>query len=200
MLYTDYDVLGRHHTSSGCFRSPNPNFLSSVRDGTHLENNHTSTDHWAGNDSVRADPGREYEILTMGRGRAAAIPQVIQGPIPQPTAPPLRAQGNDAAAFHETLAVRQEHGPVVERAGNHTATGNRATVTLDVGGLNSAAVVRNPQTVSGVPEQVQGCCGRYSKNTKGTIQAKAWHIGFYPSLWTCLLETAKAEMQHALFH
>ena len=153
----------------------------------------------------------------MGRGRATAIPQVsqapviqhnhvvavpeaIQGPVPQPTAPPLRAWGNDVAAFHETPTAWQEHGPVIEHAGNHVAMGNQATVTLDVGGLNLAAVIRNPQTDSGVPEQVQGCHGRYSKNAKGTIQAKVWHIGFYPPLWTHLLETAKAEMQHALFH
>ena len=156
-------------------------------------------DHQAGNDSVRADPGREYEILTMGRGHVAAVPQVIQGPIPQPTAPPSRARANDAAALHETLAAWQEHGPVIEHTGNHTATGNQATVTLDIGGLNLAAVIRNPRTISGVSEQVQGRRGRYSKNAKDTIQAKAWHIVFYPPLWTRLLETAKAEMWCALF-
>ena len=69
----------------------------------------------------------------------AAVPQVIQGPIPQPTAPSSRARGNDAVAFHETLAARQEHGPVIEHAGNHMAMGNWATVmyigrvTLDLG-------------------------------------------------------------------
>jgi hypothetical protein len=62
-----------------------------------------------------------------------------------------------------------------------------------------ATVARNPQPVSGVPEEAQGRRGRYSKNLKGTIQAKACHISFYPPLWTQLLETAKAEMWHALF-
>lgn len=42
--------------------------------------------------------------------------------------------------------------------------------------------------------------GQYSKNPKSMIELKACHISFYPPLWTCLLETAKAEMCRSLFH
>jgi hypothetical protein len=128
--------------------------------------------------------------------RAAAVPQVNQVPViqrRQAVAPP--AWGNDAATAYEIPAV---HGPVIEHAGNHAVRGIQATAAIE-GGENLATVARNPQPVSGVPEEAQGRRGRYSKNLKGTIQAKACHISFYPPLWTQLLETAKAEMWHALF-
>jgi hypothetical protein len=124
------------------------------------------------------------------------VPQANQVPViqcRQAVAPP--AQGNDAATAYEIPAI---HGPVIERAGNHAVRGIRATAAIE-GGEDPAAVARNPQPVSGVPEQAQGRHGRYSKNPKGTIQAKACHISFYPPLWTQLLETAKAEMRRALF-
>ena len=132
---------------------------------------------------------------------AATVPQANQAPVTQrhqAAAPP--AQGNDTTATYEIPSTWRERGPVVGRAGNHTATGGDRAAAAIEGGEVPVAVTMNPQPVSGVPEQVQGRCGRYSKNMKGTIQAKAWHISFYPSLWTQLLETAKAEMRHALFH
>jgi len=108
--------------------------------------------------------------------------------------------GNDTKATYEISITWQERGPVIEHTGNNTATrGNRTTAAIDRGEV-LVAVTRNFQPVSGVPKQVQGRRGQYSKNLKSTIQAQAWHISFYPPLWTQLLETAKAEMQHALFH
>ncbi|KAF8138106.1 hypothetical protein EV363DRAFT_1154943, partial [Boletus edulis] len=47
--------------------------------------------------------------------------------------------------------------------------------------------------------QVPSRRGRYSKNPKGTVETKPWHMGFYPPLWTQLLETAKGEMRCSLF-
>ncbi|KAH0831087.1 hypothetical protein J3R83DRAFT_13648 [Lanmaoa asiatica] len=216
---TDYDVLGRHHiSSSSSSRSPDPDYLSSVQDGTRPGDNRTSKHRRVGNDPVRADPQGEYEIPTVERERAAIVPRANQVPVIQrnhaaaipeaneapviphnhAAAPPLRARGNDTVAAYEIPAIRQEHGPVVERAGNHVARDSLATAAIK-GGEDLAAVARNHQPVSGVPGQVQGRHGRYSKNPKGTIQAKAWYIGFYPPLWTQLLETAKAEMRHSLF-
>jgi hypothetical protein len=51
---------------------------------------HPSKDHRAGNAPVRDDSQREYKIPTVGQGRAAVIPQAIQGSIIQHTAPPSR--------------------------------------------------------------------------------------------------------------
>lgn len=51
------------------------------------------------------------------------------------------------------------------------------------------AAVANPV----VCEDAAIHCGRYSKNPKGTIPPKPHTVGFYPRLWTELLETAKAK-------
>lgn len=41
--------------------------------------------------------------------------------------------------------------------------------------------------------------GKYSKNPKRSVTVQPWHIGFYPTLWRRLLETAKTEMRRSLF-
>ena len=149
--------------------------------------------------AVQVHRAHAATVPQVNQTLAATVPQADRAPVTQHhhvVAPPAR--DNDTAATYEIPTTWQERGPIVERAGNHTATrGNRATAAIE-GGEVPAAVARNPQP-SGVPEQAQGHCGQYSKNPKSTIQAKVWHISFYPLLWTQLLETAKAEMQCALF-
>ncbi|KAH0839473.1 hypothetical protein J3R83DRAFT_282 [Lanmaoa asiatica] len=187
-------------------------------DGTRPGDNHTSKHRRVGNDPVRADPQGEYEIPTIEREHAAIVPRANQVPVIQcnhaaaipeaneapviphnhAAAPPSRAWGNDTVAAYEIPAIRQEHGPVVEHAGNHVARDSLATTAIK-GGEDLAVVARNHQPVFGVPGQAQGRCGRYSKNLRVPFRPRQWHIGFYPPLWTQLLETAKAEMRCSLF-
>lgn len=182
---TDYDVLARHHFSNRYRKSPDPDYLSSVRDGTRPANNRRSKHRQVD----AADPQRVHEIPTAERVRVAAIPQVDQAPVVQRNgvaATISRAQDDDA---FEIPAARREGVPVAER--NHAANGGHATAPAEDGG--------DLQSDSGDLPQVQARRGRYSKNPKGTVEAKAWQIGYYPPLWTKLLETAKAEMRRSLF-
>ena len=100
-----------------------------------------------------------------------------------------RAQDDDAPVAFEISTVGEKHVSITEC--NHTANGGRSTAPSEGS--------EDLQSNSGVLQQVQGRCGQYSKNPKGTVEAKPCHIRFYPILWMQLLETAKVEMWCSLF-
>lgn len=61
----------------------------------------------------------------------------------------------------------------------------------------NAAVSGNPEATV-VLAQAQ-CCGKFSRNPKGSVLPKPCTIRFYPPHWVDLLETAKAQFCLSLF-
>ena len=80
---TNYDVLSSHHANNHWRRSPDLDYLTSVQDGTSLQNDHMLKHHQKANDSVRADPQRVYGIPTAQQEHPVPVPQANQVPVIQ---------------------------------------------------------------------------------------------------------------------
>lgn len=129
----DYDVLDHHHLNNRRRRSPDPSYLSDVRDRSHQAQSNSKRRR-VGHDAARPNRLMEYEVPTAEQRTVAT-----------------------ARAEREVVAV--------------------------------------PDTT----EEAPGRHGKYSRNPKRTVTVQPWHIGFYPTLWRRLLETAKTEMRRSLF-
>ena len=125
---------------------------------------------------------RGATVVPRGCEAIAAIPQVRGGAgttmVHQEVVAMPRGPG------HETSAICVDDAAVPRVHKATTAAPQACEVAAAIPFAHSAAC-----------EDVPAHCGRYSKNPKGTIEPKLSQIGFYPLLWTQLLETAKAQVR-----
>ncbi|KAF8546320.1 hypothetical protein OG21DRAFT_1491339 [Imleria badia] len=141
-------------------------------------------------------------VIPRGREAAPAIPEACSGTVMpkgcEATASIPQACGG-AAVCQEGVAIPMAHEANAIQ-GNDTPM-SRAHEAASAAPRAHEAAAANLQTGEVACEDVPTHCGRsrYSKNPKGTITAKPCQIGFYPALWTQLLESAKAEVHLLLF-
>ena len=160
-----------------------------------------------GHEAAAAIPeGHGGATIPRGREATAIIPQACRGATVVPRGceaiaaiPQVRGGAATAMVHQEVVAMPRGPGHETSAICVDDAAVPRVHKATTAAPRAHEVAAAIPFACSATCEDVPAHRGRYSKNPKRTIEPKLSQIGFYPPLWTQLLETAKAQVCRMLF-